>query len=518
MVKYYIDDPAALQRPVNARRTSGLLLLGITILCIPLAVQHYSSGGNHGEEMSEMISSSNAALHPEANFQPLLAHSLHNPTAELYRKGRQLLESVNSDELSVVVTFEDILKTIVFLLCAWLFALVFRVVGLPALVGEIVCGFVLGPPVLNFCPYPEAMVLIGNFGLIGLILDSGVNLDIAQLKETGSRAVILAVCGTVLAMSTGFGMGSQSKDNFQSALAIGAAFAPSSLGVASQVLAAGEVLNTPTGQLIVAASVVDDVLGLIMLSILEVFVLDTPEVIDFLLPFISSFGFLIVLGYLGITWIPRILQKQILPRFHEEKREAISFALMFFMLTAYLPLLNYSGASYLTGAFLTGLSFSQIHFVHVAYTRSTKEVMVWLMRIFFAATIGFQVPVRYFANPEVLKLAAGFCKFVLLIFTLFALTTGCVTLLYAILSSWAHQVLFDQQCFLFSLSYHLVCVYLVFSATYRKAFRTIHIGEMFRLHPCQCFVVANSTSLSPPLDSVLACSTPSTTLQLCWLF
>lgn len=404
---YLIADPAVLLRPKNARKTIVSLLLCVTLLCVPLAVLHYTNASDDGGGRN-LVDSSSLSNMPKEDF--IMHRSIREPTAELYRRFMRQLQDASSEELSVVVSFEDILKTIIFLLAAWISALVFRVVGLPALVGEIVCGFLLGPPVLDFCPFPEAMVLIGNFGLIGLILDSGVNLDIAQLKETGSRAVLLAVSGTLLAMSTGFGMGTLSKDTLQSAIAVGAAFAPSSLGVASQVLAAGEVLNTPIGQLIVAASVVDDVLGLIMLSILEVFVLETPEVIDFLLPFISSFGYLIVLGYLGITWIPYILQTYVLPRFAEGKREAASFALMFLLLTAYLPLLNYSGASYLTGAFLAGLSFSQIHFVHVAYTRSTKELMVWLMRIFFAATIGFQVPVRYFGNPEVLKLAAGFCK------------------------------------------------------------------------------------------------------------
>ncbi|KAG7368255.1 sodium/hydrogen exchanger [Nitzschia inconspicua] len=283
-------------------------------------------------------------------------------------------------------------------------ALLSQLIGLPSLVGEIVTGFVLGPPLLDFVPYPQAMVLIGSFGLIGLLLDSGINLDIAQLRETGTRAVSMAVTGTVLALGVGLGMGYLANDgDFRSSFAIGAAFAPSSFGVASQVLSKGEVLNTPMGQVIVATSVIDDILGLILLSIMEVLVMDTPRVIDYIVPFLSSFGYLLLLGFVGIKIIPQFLEQKILPRVHEDSRGTVGFSLLFIILSLYLPLMYYSGASYLTGAFLAGLSFSQINSVHSRYLSSGHHLKIWLMRLFFASTIGFQVPVQYFTDGNVLN-------------------------------------------------------------------------------------------------------------------
>lgn len=372
---------------LSSTRVMLLWILVVGSMCVSNCQELHSSGSLPTTSKGDLSAGSS-----------ILPHEVPWSTPDWWQH-RRLEES-----LSVDVTFESILKTVVFLLTAWIFARLSQMVGLPSLVGEIVTGFVLGPPLLDFVPYPEAMVLIGSFGLIGLILDSGINLDIAQLKETGSRAVMMAVTGTVLAMGAGLGMGrlASSKD-FRSSMAIGAAFAPSSLGVASQVLAKGGVLNTPTGQLIVAASVVDDIFGLILLSIMEVLVQDSPKVMDFLIPFISSFGYLIVLGYVGIKWIPYLVQDKILPRFSEEKRDVIAFAMLFFLVAIYLPVLNYSGASYLTGAFLAGLSFSQIHSVCATYAKSSREISVWLMRIFFAATIGFQVPVTYFVNGDVVN-------------------------------------------------------------------------------------------------------------------
>jgi Kef-type K+ transport system membrane component KefB len=316
-----------------------------------------------------------------------------------------------TEQLSTEVSFEDILKTVLFLLATFLAANLSKIVTLPSFVGEIIAGVVLGPPVLNFCPYPEAMVLIGSFGLIGLVLNSGIDLDIAQLRETGTRSVMIAISGTILALSTGIGVSYLvDANNIQSAFSVGAAFAPSSWGVASQVLSKGEVLNTPIGQTIMASSVVDDILGLVLLSILQVFVMDNPTTFDYIKPFLASFGYLLVLGLAGITIIPRVLKNHFLPKFPEHQQDAVAIGLMFILMTIYLPMMNYTGASYLTGAFLAGVSFSQLHHAHATFAKSSHEVMVWLMRIFFAATIGFQVPVTYFSEPHVLRKGCIFRK------------------------------------------------------------------------------------------------------------
>lgn len=306
-------------------------------------------------------------------------------------------------------------RVIIFIAVTWLLGSLCSKVGLPSLVGEICTGFLLGPPLADFVPYPEAMVLMGNIGLIGLLLESGINIDVAQLKETGARAAIMAVIGTTLPLLVGLGLGLWSGEDVQSSISIGASFAPSSFGVAAGALTAGEIINTPIGQMIVASSVVDDVLGLILLAIVEVFTYPSPRAIDFIIPFISSFGYLIVLGYSAISWMPHVIEKHILPLFAVKYREFVAFALMFFLLIAYMPLLHYSRASSLTGAFLAGLTFSQINSIHISFVNKGRHLLNWLLRIFFAATIGFQVPVTSFNDPYVLKWGGKFSKWLVIL-------------------------------------------------------------------------------------------------------
>jgi Kef-type K+ transport system membrane component KefB len=144
---------------------------------------------------------------------------------------------------------------------------------------------------------------------------------------------------------------------------------------------------------------------------LEVLVKDNPQAWEYTIPFISSFGYLLLFGWSALTWMPSLIERNILPRFPENMRDFVSFGLMLILVLAYLPALHYSRASYLTGSFLAGLTFSQIHSTHATWVNGTTTLMNWLLRIFFAATIGFQVPVRYFGDPWVIKWGFIFCKY-----------------------------------------------------------------------------------------------------------
>merc|ERR1719382_1454853 len=79
-------------------------------------------------------------------------------------------------------------------------------------------------------------------------------------------------------------------------IAVGACFAPTSMGIALNVLKKAKLLNTPTGQLIIAAAILDDVMALIILT--EIQALSNPTIMAIALPLIVR------IGYLAIAWIP----------------------------------------------------------------------------------------------------------------------------------------------------------------------------------------------------------------------
>ncbi len=252
-------------------------------------------------------------------------------------------------------------------------------------------------------------MLVGEIGLILLLLGAGIELDVEEIRQTGTRAVAIAFVGSMLPLVSGIGFAyiTDSDLGIKGALAVGAAFAPTSSGVAVSALSTGGIYNTPVGRLIMASCVVDDIIGLILLSTFQVLCKDEAQIIEYFIPLISSCAFLIVLGLPAVSFLPRFIEKKFLPMFSKPRRDMAMFGLLVAMCMAYLQMLNYSKASYLTGAFLAGASFSQVDGAYEKFKKGTDSIMQWLLRIFFTATIGFQVPIELFRHPTVLGMGFG---------------------------------------------------------------------------------------------------------------
>jgi len=351
---------------------------------------------------------------PSKNTPSTNSNSQSRITTPTRRQQRQLETHEEQEdlahELSIEVSFEDTYKLLVFLGVVFAFGELASMIGIPSLVGQIIAGFLLGPPLVDYAPYPVALVLLGDVGLILLLVEAGIELDIGLVREAGIRPVLIALTGVLLSFGIGIGIAFGNGQTVKSAIAAGACFAPTSLGVAANALSGGKALNTPVGQLIVASAVIDDVIGLIILSMLDVLVADDPPLYEYFIPIISAVGYLVVLGISAVTWIPKVVQHKILPLFKPEHRQYVALGLLCMLIYAYLPMMYYSRASHLTGAFLAGLSFSQVKGVHHAFITEAGAIMDWLLRIFFSASIGFQVPIKMFGNSHVI--AWGFAFYI----------------------------------------------------------------------------------------------------------
>jgi len=313
------------------------------------------------------------------------------------------------DSHSTDETFNHIYYVMIYVAALWIAGKLATKLAMPALVGEIVFGIILGPHLVNLAgdEGSEFLIVIGEIGLVMLVVEAGIDVDVGMLKLIGPRGVGIALLGSIFPMSMGFcitylGMGT----DIMSSIAIGACFAPTSMGIALNVLKKARILNTPTGQLIIAAAILDDVLALIILT--EIQALSDPTVMAILLPLIVSPVLIIIIGYLAIRWIP-IWMKKLMDRVPKENRENVILALLFLATFAFVPMVHYLGSSHLLGAFLAGLCFCTDHTIHHAWHHQIKRVLQWMLRIFFSATIGFQIPILEFGSPMVLLRGFVFC-------------------------------------------------------------------------------------------------------------
>mmetsp|Transcript_13192 Transcript_13192/g.18670 ORF Transcript_13192/g.18670 Transcript_13192/m.18670 type:complete len:807 (-) Transcript_13192:178-2598(-) len=320
----------------------------------------------------------------------------------------------------VHITYNDLYHGVLFLTAIYIAGQISsRLLAMPSLVGEIVAGIILGPNLLDFVPNAEAFVLLGEIGLILLVLEAGIDIDMTTLKLIGSRGILIAIVGSILPIVIGIAIAFAFGTDTKGSLAAGAAFGPTSLGIAMNILRAGKIVNTPVGQLVVSAAVIDDMIALIILSQLEALVGEITAS-GVLIPIISALAYLCVGGYVAIAVLPGFLDKYVVSKFSSEHKGQIEMIIMFALLIGLMPATHYTKASFLMGAFVSGLTFCRSHELHHTFVAQFKRLLQWLMRIFFAASIGFQVPIKDFGNGTVIwqgliftialtgKLAVGF--------------------------------------------------------------------------------------------------------------
>lgn len=318
------------------------------------------------------------------------------------------------------ITYEDLYASIIFFAAIYVGGqIAARLLRMPSLVGEIFVGILLGPNLAGYVPHPISFVMLGEIGLILLVIEAGIDIDLTTLKLIGSRGLVIAIIGSVLPIAIAVGIAFAIGTDTAGAIAAGACFGPTSLGIAMNILRQGKIVNTPVGQLIVSAAVIDDMIALIILSQLGALAGDTT-IASILIPIVSALGFLIIGGIIAVTALPKFLDHHFFPRIKKENHGSAGLGLMFLILFAMMPATYYAKSSFLMGAFLSGLVFCRNHDVHVRFVSQFKRVLQWLMRIFFAASIGFQVPIKDFGDGMVIgygllftlaltgKLAVGF--------------------------------------------------------------------------------------------------------------
>jgi len=290
-------------------------------------------------------------------------------------------------------TFEDIYDLFIFVTALWVFGKLCERFGLPSVVGEIVTGLVLGPELLKVSPYDfsNAIQLFGECGLILLVIEAGLEVDIKLLNVIGMRGVLVAIFGSMVPVGIGFGLALAVGAETKSAFAIGCCLAPTSMGIAVNVLKKGGVLNSEIGQLVIASAILDDIISLVLLGVVSA--LDDPTPVKLAMPLIVSAAFLLGVGFIAFYLMPQLLPK-VKEELPKEYRDYFLLFCVFSFSLALIPAVHYSGSSHLLGSFLAGLCFCFDHHVHELWSRQMKRIMQWLLRLFFGGTIAFAVPVK----------------------------------------------------------------------------------------------------------------------------
>jgi Kef-type K+ transport system membrane component KefB len=157
---------------------------------------------------------------------------------------------------------------VVMLGAARLGAILAQRVGQPAVLGELLAGVLVGTSVLGLVdPAQETLHLLAELGVVILLFEIGLETDLGKLVRVGGAAAAVALTGVVLPFGLGYAVCRLLVQPPLVAVVAGAALTATSVGITARVLADLGRLQEPESQVVLGAAVIDDVIGLVILTV-----------------------------------------------------------------------------------------------------------------------------------------------------------------------------------------------------------------------------------------------------------
>lgn len=242
--------------------------------------------------------------------------------------------------------------------------------NIPSVIGELVAGILIGPSLLGWVELSSPIQLLAQIGIILLLFEVGLETDVGRLTSAGGKALTVAIVGVVLPFITGFAVGYLFDFSMLACLFIGATLTATSIGITLRVLHDLNQQNSQEAQVIIGAAVLDDIIGIVLLSMLfefstsgEVNILNASKV----LLFIALFFVIAPIAAKGISqtikkWDEKSSIPGLLPT------TIVSLILSFAWIAYQL------GAPELLGGFAAGLALSrQFFFPFAAFLHESPK-------------------------------------------------------------------------------------------------------------------------------------------------
>jgi Kef-type K+ transport system membrane component KefB len=275
---------------------------------------------------------------------------------------------------------------------------IFERLGQPGIVGEILAGVLIGPSVLGWIAPNELLSALADLGAMFLLFRVGLEVKSSELLKVSGMAAGVAVLGVILTFGLVWAVLTFSGSTQNETLFLAAALVATSVGITAQVLATKNLLTLTASKVILAAAVIDDVLGLIVVAVVSSVARGHWNLWELVLTAGLALGFTAVTAVWGAKAV-----KAVAPRVEEKLRAAESqFILALMLMFLFAVLAVYSGIAAIVGAFLAGMALAEHTGQRVRdLVRGVSDFLV----PFFLVSIGLYVDLSAFSRAPVIVLA-----------------------------------------------------------------------------------------------------------------
>ena len=170
------------------------------------------------------------------------------------------------------MSYHYLIDIALILLTTKVFGMITKRLQMPQVVGALIAGLVMGPAMLNIIHSTEFLSQVSELGVIVMMFTAGLGTSLNDLKQTGKAGFLVALCGVIVPLIGGtilslFFNTSTDPNAFIQNVFIGVVLTATSVSITVEALKEMGKLNTVVGNTILAAALIDDVLGLIALTI-----------------------------------------------------------------------------------------------------------------------------------------------------------------------------------------------------------------------------------------------------------
>jgi Kef-type K+ transport system membrane component KefB len=313
------------------------------------------------------------------------------------------LESLTNPILLFATDSQGHAKTLValfiVLLAAKLMAELFERIRQPAVVGEVIAGILIGPALLNWVQPTDLLDALAEIGVIFLLFTVGLETRPSDIFRVGGTAMMTAVLGVIAPFLAGWGLLSLWPGySWVEAVFLGSAMVATSVGITARVLSGMGLINADASRVILAAAVIDDVLGLLVLGIVSSMAEGEVNYLHIVATAALAIGFTVLTITLGTRVVNRVK--------HPVKRLKISHSLLVFALILCFGLAavaNFIGIAGIIGAFLAGVALSEA--TDGTGLHQQAEGLTEFLTPFFLVTIGMKLDLSIFLSANVVYLS-----------------------------------------------------------------------------------------------------------------
>ena len=248
------------------------------------------------------------------------------------------------------------------------------------LVGEIAAGAIAGPHLLGWIREDAILVGLSELGVIVLLFAVGLETEFSSLRKVGLRGAGVGTVGIVLPFIAGAGLMWLTGHTTPTALFIGTALVATSVGITARVLADLGLMGETESLIILAAAVVDDVLGLLVLAAVTSMGSGSVDLLSMgilIAETVIFFGALLTLGRVGIR------RHGLKVRYLRIHHGALSAALVLCLGLGVLA--GIIGLAAIVGAFIAGLLVAELS-DELELKRDLEPVRAFLVPFFFVMT------------------------------------------------------------------------------------------------------------------------------------